>query len=155
VYYVERVELGVVVLIEPGANAVIEPQTGAPRQGQGLDHELGDGLFLGRAGLIVEDVHFAVAALEHVDVAGEGGVGLDRDIKAELALHVGNVLRGENDRDFHSHGDGIGDEHEALDFVVTALVVGDGLEHQLSDAAGVVALSLDLDRVEIEGGFAR
>jgi len=87
-------------------------------------------------------------------MAGEGGIDLNRNLEAELALHVGNVLRSKDDRDFDGNGDRIGNEHEALDLVVAAFVMGDGLEYQLSDTTGVVALGLDLDRVEVENSFA-
>ncbi len=154
VHDVERVKLKIVVLVEPGADEVVKPEAGAARECQGIDHELGDGLLLCGAGFIVKDVDSAVSYLEHVDVAGESGVGLDRNLESELALHMGDVLRREDNRHFDRNRHRVGDEHEALDFVVAALVVRNGLQHEVGDAARVVALGFDLDGVEVERGFA-
>ena len=76
-YHVKRIKLEVVVLVEPGADKVIEPEACASRECQGIDHELSDGLFLVGARLVVEDVDRAVADLEHVDVPSQRGVGRD------------------------------------------------------------------------------
>jgi hypothetical protein len=99
-------------------------------------------------------MYFAISDLEHVDVAGESGVGLDRDMEAELALHMVDVLRREDNRHFDRNRHRVGDEHEALDFIVASLVVRNGLQHEVGYAARVVALGFDLDGVEVECGFA-
>jgi hypothetical protein len=66
--------------------------------------KLGDGLFLIGARLIVKDGDCPIADLEHIDVAGQYGIGLDRNPKAELPLHVGDVLWREVNRHFDGHG---------------------------------------------------
>ena len=60
VHPMQRVELEVVALIEPRAADVVEPETGAAGQRQGLHHQLLDGLHVRGVGLVVEDVHLAV-----------------------------------------------------------------------------------------------
>ena len=62
-HHVEGVELEVVVLVEPGADKVVETQAGAARHRQGVNHELGDGLLFVRARFVVEDVDAAVSDL--------------------------------------------------------------------------------------------
>jgi hypothetical protein len=69
-------------------------------------------------------------------------------------LHVSDVLWGEDDWDFYSYGNGVDNEHEALDLVVTAFVDGYRLEYQLGHAAGLVAFGFDLHRIEVERDFA-
>ena len=63
---------------------------------------------------------------------------------------VMSALR-EVDRHLHRHGDGISGEHEALELVVPALVVGDGLQRKVRDARRKVLLLHDLDTGEVEG----
>lgn len=50
-------------------------------------------------------------------------------------------------RQSRAHGD-------SLQFIMAAFVVGDRLQNEASEAAGVVALRLDLDGVEVELGLA-
>src|SRR5919204_4296039 len=77
-HHMQGIELEVVALIEPGADKVIEPEAGAPRERQGIDHELGDGLVPDRVRLVVEDVDAAVPDLHKIDVAGQRGLGQER-----------------------------------------------------------------------------
>ncbi len=115
---VEGVELEVVVLIEPGADKVEEPEAGASLECQGVDHELGDRSLAHGIGFVVKDVDRAASELEEVDVTAEGSLRDKRHSKAELVLEVGNVLGREIDRNFHGYRCSIGGEHETLDGVV-------------------------------------
>ena len=87
-------------------------------------------------------------------MAGDCLGDVEWNIKAELAAHVANVLRCEDDRDFNGHGDRVSEQHESLNFIVATLIIGDGLEHQVGNSASVVALGFDLNGVEVERGFA-
>src|SRR3546814_13888034 len=75
---VQGIKLIIIVLVEPGADNIEQLDPGAPRDGEGIDHELGDGLLLVGAGLVVEDMDLDVADLKHVDIAGECGRAIDR-----------------------------------------------------------------------------
>ena len=151
VYHVQGIELEVVAVVEPGAGEVKEAQAGASGERQGIDHELGDGTLMDGARFIVEDVDTAVADLQNINVAGDRPSGYERNVKAELLLHVCDVSWCQVDRHLHGNGDGIGQEHEALELVVPALVVGDGLEGKVRNARRKVLLLHDLDTVEVEG----
>ena len=144
------VELKVVAVVEPGAGEVEETQAGASGEGQGIDHELGDRPLMVGARLVVQDVDAAVADLQDVDMAGDRASGVERNVKAEIMLHVRDVFRCEVDRHLHGHGDGISGEHEALELVMPALVVGDGLQGKVGDAWSKVLLFHDLDTSEVE-----
>ena len=153
-HHMQRIKFKVVVLVEPRADEVIETQAGASRQRQGVDHELGDRFLLIRAGLVVENVDFAVSDLQDVNVTGDRLGDVERNVEAELGLHVSDIVRGENDRHFNGNGHGIGEKHKPLNFIVAAFVVGDGLEHQVGNSAGMVTLRLDLNSIEVERGLA-
>lgn len=80
-HHVERVELEVVVLIEPCTDEVIESQTGAPGERKRIDHQLRDGPLVVGARLVVEDMDRAVANLQDIDVARERDIDFDRDAR--------------------------------------------------------------------------
>ena len=126
-YDVQRREFKVVAIIEPGTGKVKETQAGASGKCEGIDHELGDRPLVGGAGFVVEDVDAAVANLEHVDVAGDRGSNIERNVKAEYVCKVVKICWCEIDGHFHRHGHGIGQQHEALQLVMSACVVRDGL----------------------------
>ena len=151
VHHVQGIELEVVAVVEPGAGEVKEAQAGASGERQGIDHELGDRPLMVGARFIVQDVDTAVADLQDVDVAGDRRSGVERNVKAEFMLHVRDVFRCEVDRHLHGHGDGIRGEHEALELVVPALVVGDGLQRKVRNPWRKVLLLHDLDTGEVEG----
>ena len=151
VHHVQGMELEVMAVIEPGAGEVKEAQAGAARERQGIDHELGDRPFVDGARFVVEDMDTAVADLEDIDVAGDRVSGVDRNVKAEVLPHVRDVCAREVDRHFHGHGHKIRGEHEALEFVMPALVVGDGLEGKVRNARRKVLLLHDLDASEVKG----
>jgi hypothetical protein len=69
VHDVQGEKLEAAALIEPRADAVIEPETGAPRERQGIDHELGDRLVSDGIRLVDEDMDPAVPDLHEIDVA--------------------------------------------------------------------------------------
>ena len=91
VHHVQGIELEVVAVVEPGAGEVKEAQAGASGERQGIDHELGDRPLVDGARFVVEDVDAAVADLQDIDVAGDRGSGVDRNVKAEVLLHVRDV----------------------------------------------------------------
>src|SRR3546814_11166405 len=86
---VQGIKLIIIVLVEPGADNIEQLDPGAPRDGEGIDHELGDGLLLVGAGLVVEDMDLAVADLKHVDMAGGCGRAIDRTGRARGRERVG------------------------------------------------------------------
>ena len=79
-----------------------------------------------------------------------GPSGVNRNVKAKVLPHVRDVFSREVDRRLHRHGDGISGEHEALDLVMSALVVGDGLQRKVCDARRKVLLLHDLDTGEVK-----
>ena len=82
----QRIEFVVVMLIEPRADKVEQPNTCAPRKGKGVCHQLRDWSFKSRLGLVVQYVDGVVANLQEVDMAGErliAGPG-EREIRASL-----------------------------------------------------------------------
>ena len=156
-HHVQGIELEVVAVVEPGADKVEEAQAGATGERQGIDHELGDWPLVDGTRFVVEDVDTAVADLQNIDVAGDRGSGVNRNVKAEFMLHVRDICSREVDRHFHGDGHGIRQEHEALEFVMPALVVGDGLQGKVRDAWRKVLLLHDLDTGEVKrrGGLRR
>jgi hypothetical protein len=80
---VQGVELEVVAVVKPGTGEVEEAQAGAPRECQGIDHELGDRPLVDSAWFVVEDVDAAVADLQDIDVAGDRLSGVERNVEAE------------------------------------------------------------------------
>lgn len=60
----ERRELVVVLVVEPRAHKVEEPEARPTGEREGVDHELLDGLVVLRVRLVVEDVDLAVPELE-------------------------------------------------------------------------------------------
>ena len=141
-HHVQGVELKVVAVVEPGAGEVKEAQAGASGERQGIDHELGNRPLAVGARFVVEDVDAAVADLQDVDVAGNRLSSFERNVKTKMLLHVCDVCLREVDWHFHGHSDGIRGEHEALEFVVPALVVGDGLQRKLGECAAQGSASL-------------
>ena len=151
VYHVQGIELEVVTIVEPGTGEVKETQAGAAREREGIDHELGNRPLMDGARFVVEDMDAAIADLQHVNVAGDRPSGYERNVKAELLLHVRDVCWCQVDRHLHGNGDGIGQEHEALELVMPALVVGDGLQRKVRNARRKVLLLNDLDTGEVKG----
>jgi hypothetical protein len=72
-------------------------------------------------------------------------------VKAEVLLHVREIFGREVDRHLNRNGHGIGQEHEALQLVMPALVMGDGLEGKMGNARRKVLLLDNLDAGEVEG----
>ncbi len=67
----ERIELKVVLLIEPAALEEFQRQAGPPGQGERIDRELHVGVgFFSRFRLVVEDADVTVADLQEIDMAG-------------------------------------------------------------------------------------
>jgi hypothetical protein len=60
------------------------------------------------------------------------------------AFELGEFVSGEVNRHLHCHGHRVGREHEAPNFIVAALVVRYGLQQQLGNPAGVVAVGQNL-----------
>ena len=149
-HHVQGVELEVVTVIKPRAGEVKETQASASRERQGIDHELGDRPLVDGARFIVKHVDAAVADLQNIDVAGDRGSSVDRNVKAKLLLHVRDVCAREIDRHFHCHGDGIRGEHEALELVMPTLVVGDRLQRKVRNPWRKVLPLHDLDAGEVE-----
>lgn len=67
---------------------------------------------------------------------------------------MGDILAGQIDRHLDRDGGGIGQQHEALQLVVPPLVHRDRLQAQVGEAAGMVALGGDGDRVKVERRLA-
>ena len=70
-----RKEFAVLVLVEPGAFDVEEAKPGEPGEREGIDGELRERAVGAGVGLVVEDMHRAVADLQKIDMAGDGLVG--------------------------------------------------------------------------------
>ena len=67
VHHVQGIELIIIVLIEPGADEIVEPKAGTARQRQGIDHELRDGSLGLGIRFIVDDMDGAVSDLKKID----------------------------------------------------------------------------------------
>ena len=67
-----RKEFAILVLVEPGALDVEQTQAGKPGERQGIDGELRERAVGAGVGLVVEDMHRAVADLQKVGMAGDG-----------------------------------------------------------------------------------
>ncbi len=118
----ERVELEVVLLIEPAALEELQRQSGSSGKSEGVDRQLHVRvLFLSCIRLVIQDVDIAVADLQEVDVAGDHGA-VEFKVKTPSAV-VADVVPREMDRNFHRDRDRIVDEHETLQRLVTLLVV--------------------------------
>jgi hypothetical protein len=94
-----------------------------------------------RARLIVKDIDPAVADLQDINVAGEGCGPRQWHVETERVLQVSDICWGEIHRHFHGHGDGVRQEHEALELVVPTRVMGDGLERRVSNTQRQVLFS--------------
>ena len=92
----------------------------------------------------------AVSDLQDIDVAGEDFFCRQRDDKAELVLHMGDVFGCEVDRHLDGHRHGVGRNHEMLELVMTASIMGDGLQDKLGDGRCKAIFLANLDRVDIE-----
>jgi len=64
----ERVELEVVVFVEPRAGEIVEAESGTTRERQRVEHELSDGLFAMGVRFIVEDMDRTVPNLKNMDM---------------------------------------------------------------------------------------
>ena len=146
----QRIKLKVVAFIEPGADEVIEPQSRSPGERQGIDHELGDGLVSYCVRLVVEDMDLAVPDLEKIDVARQRGLGGEGNGKSQIPLHVRDILGCEVDWHFDGYCHRISREHEALEGVVSALIVRHGLQHKAGNTRREVPFLGDCDTCEIE-----
>ena len=70
-----RKEFAVLVLVEPGAFDVEQAKAGEPGERQGVDGELRERAVGAGVGLVVENMHRAIAHLQKIDMAGDGLVG--------------------------------------------------------------------------------
>src|SRR5262245_30181884 len=104
-----------------------------------------------RAWLIVQDVDPAVADLQDINVAGEGRSLRQRHLKAEIILKVPDVLWCEIYRYLNRYSDRIRHEHEALDLVMPAFIMGHRLEREVRNARGEILLLDNFDASEVEG----
>ena len=68
-------ELAVLLLVEPRALDIEEPQSRQARERQRIERELRDRLVGPRVRLVIKNMDGAVAHLEEVDVAGEDARG--------------------------------------------------------------------------------
>jgi hypothetical protein len=67
-----REELAILLFVKPRALDVEEFETGnEPCESEGVNRELGERTIRSSPGLIIEDVHRAVAHLEEINVAGD------------------------------------------------------------------------------------
>ena len=119
----ERIELEIVVLIEPAALEKFEWKASSSCQGKRVDGELHVGVsFLLRFRLVVEDGDVTVADLQEIDVAGDD-VAFEIEIESSLPV-VAEVLSGQKHRYFHSNCHGIVGQHEPLKCLVSLPVIG-------------------------------
>ena len=140
----------VMVFIKPSALELFEHETCPAAEGQGVKQELGIWFLRFGPGFEVEDMKKAVPDLQKIDVAGQGVLEIERYVKAELFFVVPEVFRGQVDWDFHGYGDGIVNQHELLQSVVSHPVVYNGLEDELGQAGGVAVPGFNPDLVKIQ-----
>ncbi len=85
-------------------------------------------LFLSCVGFVIKDVEVAVADLQEVNVAGDD-VAFEAEVEP-LGAIVGDVLASEVNGYFNGDGDGVVDEHEALQGFVALFVRGGSGERE-------------------------
>ena len=142
VYPLERKELEVILLVEPATLEELERQAGPSGQGERVDGELNVGVsFLFCFRLVVEDVDVTVADLQEIDMTGNA-VALEIEIETALPV-VTEILSGEEHRKFHCDGDRIIYQHEALQCLVSLLVVRCGWHSESCGARGMVLFACD------------
>ena len=109
-------ELAVLLLVEPSAFDVKQPEAGEPRERERIDRELRDRLVGAGVRLVIEDVHGAVADLQEIDVAGEdaGLVAFGQESDAVLRLQRVDIRSREPDWNFDRDRHAVVGEHEAL-----------------------------------------
>ena len=66
-----RKEFTILILVKPGALDVEQAQPGEPGKREGIDRELRERAVGAGVGLVVEDMHRAVADLQKIDMAGD------------------------------------------------------------------------------------
>ena len=140
-----REEFAVLVLVEPRALDIEETQPGEPGQRECVDRELREGAVRARVGLVVKDMHRAVAHLQKVDMAGDGLIRrrvVRQKPDAVMALKCRDVGAREPDRHFDRHGYGVIGKHEALQLLVAQIIVADGGDDERGGAGGEVLLPL-------------
>src|SRR5687768_15151051 len=90
-----RKELAVFLLVEPRAFDVEEVKTGnEARERERVDRQLRDRLVGARVGLVVKDMHGAVAHLQEINMAGDRPLGRShprRELDAMLLLQRADV----------------------------------------------------------------
>src|SRR3546814_19697394 len=71
---------------------------------------LGDGLLLVGAGLVVEDMDLAVEDLKHVDMAGECGRAIERNVENGNGAQGGHIIGGEEEGNLERARGAIGEQ---------------------------------------------
>ena len=118
----KRVELEVILLIEPAALEELQRQSGSSGKSEGIDRQLHVRvLFLSCVWLVIKDVDIAVADLQELDVTRDNRT-FEVDVKPALSV-IGDVLAREKDGSLHGNCHGIIDQHEPLQCFVPFLVV--------------------------------
>jgi len=122
-----RIEFTILLFVEPGALDVEQPQTRHESgQRQGVDRELGERSVGAGVGLVIEDVHCAVAHLQKIYVSGDRLVGrqvFGAQRNPVLSLQSPDVGRRQPDRHFDGERHRVIREHEALQGLVAAVVI--------------------------------
>ena len=136
----EREELEVVLLVEPAAFENSYWQSSPSRERKSVDRELDVRVFFSSCvRFVVENVDVTVANLQKIYVAGNDSA-LKVQIEPDAAV-VEDVLLAEKDRHFHGYGHRIVNEHEALQCLVTFLIVECCRQDEGCHARGAIFLS--------------
>ena len=111
-----RKKFAILLLVEPRAFDIEQAQAGQPSERKRIQGQLRDRFIGARVGLVVEDVHRAVADLDEIDVAGEDArlVALGQQLDAVFDFQRLDIRAGEPNRNFDGDRYAVVGEHEAL-----------------------------------------
>ena len=124
-----REELTILVLIEPSAFESEQRNAGEVPERERVDRELCERLVGGGVGFVIEDVNGAIPDLKEVDVASDHALiaGILRNERnSPPRFERCDVLFAEPYRNFAGDRDRSVRQHEALQRLMTRLVVADG-----------------------------
>jgi len=115
------------VLVEPGTLDVVQAQArNAARERQRVDGQLCDRFVGVRVRFVVENVYTAIPHLQKIDVSCHGALcraAARHQFNAKVELKSEEIVFVEPDRDLNHHRHAVIGQHEALERLISQLVV--------------------------------
>jgi len=111
-----RKELAVLLLVEPRALDIKEPQSHKARERERIERELRDRLVGARVRLVIKNMNGTIADLEEVDVAGEDarGASFREELNSILDFKRVDIAGRQPNRNLNGNRYRVVGEHEAL-----------------------------------------